>query len=66
MEMFNLPRKPTQEPFKIPVRNGSPSNRSLARVLRGAESFTEFCHRVKPAFGINCLMLPWCRMLAGN
>jgi hypothetical protein len=66
MEMFNLPRKAAQEAFKITRAHWVAIQQKFCQSLEGAEPFTEFCHRVKPALGINRLMLPWCRMLAGN
>jgi hypothetical protein len=66
MEMFNLPRKAGQEPFTTTRAQWVAIQQKFGQSADGAESFIEFCYRVRPALGINRLMLPWCGMLAGN
>jgi hypothetical protein len=58
MEMFNLPRKPGQEPFKITRLQWVAIQQKLGQSPEGAESFTAFFFRVQVPLAINCLLLP--------
>lgn len=62
--MANLPRKDA-DPHKITVAQWEAIRRKYERNPDGAASFLEFCYRVQPAVGIDCLMLPWCGMWLG-
>jgi hypothetical protein len=45
MEMFNLPRKPGQEPLQIARAQWVAIQQKFGQIPEGAEPFTEFCFR---------------------